>query len=140
MKSYIFALGSLILLLGGCSYKEPHTTKSATIVFKTPSLKFYDKGFIERYDHKIKLTVLNLGVVVTDMEIYQNKVCKNFAVCFDSATFNDKFLDKSYDNDFLYNLFTQENIYFKDKEHGVLIKVIYDQNETDDHNETQISK
>lgn len=127
----------ILFSLSGCSYKQPKTSQSATIIFKTPSLKFNDKGFIERYQDNVRLTVLNLGIVVTDMRIYKDKVCKNFALCFDGATFNDKFLDKSYEKDFMYNLFTQENINFKDKEHGILIKVIYDVQENIENNETR---
>ena len=113
----------------GCSYKQPIYTKSATIVFKTPTIKYNDKCFIERYDDNVRLTILDLGVVIADMKIYQDKVCKNFLMCFDADRFNEKFLDKSYEKDFLYNLFIREDIYFKDREHGVLIKVMYDEEE-----------
>ncbi len=133
MYTRVICITFLLFGLAGCTYKQPKTTQSATIVFKTPSLKFHDKGFIERYQDNVRLTILNLGVVVTDMTIYKDKVCKNFALCFDGATFNEKFLDKSYDQDFMYNLFTQKDINFKDKVHGILIKVIYD----DQNNETK---
>jgi hypothetical protein len=126
----------LLFMVTGCSYKQPLSSRSATIAFKTPTLKFYDKGFIERYENSVKLTIFNLGVVVIDMSIYKDKVCKNALLCYDGDTFNDKFLDKSYGEDFLYNLFIQDDIYFKDQKNGILIKVIYDKNEVIENNET----
>jgi hypothetical protein len=135
---YRFLISLIFLfIVTGCSYKQPVQIKSATIVFKTPTLKFYDKGFLERYEDNVKLTILNLGVVVTEMTIYKNKVCKNFVLCYDGDTFNDNFLNKSYAKDFLYTLFTQDNISFKDPKNGILIKVIYDKEENSENNDTQ---
>jgi hypothetical protein len=120
----------------GCSYKQPLSSRSATITLKTPTLKFYDKGFIKKYEDRVEVTIFNLGVVVTDMSIYKDKVCKNALLCYDGDTFNDKFLDKSYEKDFLYNLFIQDDISFKDQKNGILIKVLYDKNEVCENNET----
>lgn len=119
-----------VFIVTGCSYKQPLSSRTATIAFKTPNLKFYDKGFINRYEDSVELIILNLGVVVTDMTIYEDKVCKNVMLCYDGDTFNDKFLDKSYGKDFLYKLFTRDDIYFKDLKNGILIKVLYDKNST----------
>ncbi|MDD2698605.1 MAG: hypothetical protein PHF17_07390 [Arcobacteraceae bacterium] len=126
-----------IVIFTGCGYKQPFLTRSATIVFKTPTIKYHDKCFIERYEDNVKLTILDVGVVVTDMTIYQDKICKNFILCFDANSFNERFLDKSYERDFLYNLFTKEDIYFKDKEKSILIKVIYDKEEKIENNATK---
>lgn len=125
-----------VFIVTGCSYKQPLSSRTATIAFKTPNLKFYDKGFINRYEDSVELIILNLGVVVTDMTIYEDKVCKNVMLCYDGDTFNDKFLDKSYGKDFLYKLFTRDDIYFKDLKNGILIKVLYDKNSTTTSSET----
>jgi hypothetical protein len=112
-------------------------SKSATIIFKTPNVKFYDKGFIEKYDDRVQLTVFDLGTVVLDLTIYEDKICKNFPVCIDSDKFNREFFNTSYEKDFLYKLFTKEDINFKDKEKGIMIKVIYDKEENGENNETK---
>jgi hypothetical protein len=46
-------------------------------------------------------------------------------------------LNKSYAKDFLYTLFTQDDISFKDPPNGILIEVIYDKEENSENNETQ---
>ncbi len=130
-----FIVSSFLFIATGCSQKQLVSSRSATIVFKTPSLKFYDQGFIERYEDSVRLTILNLGVVIADMTIYKDKVCKNFVLCYDGDVFNDNFLNKSYAKDFLYTLFTQDDISFKDPENGILIKVIYDKEETSENSE-----
>jgi len=133
-----FILSLLIIIFTGCGYKQPVSTKSATVVVKTPNLKFYDKGFIEKYQDKVRLTIFNFGVVIDDMTIYKDRVCKNFILCMDAAEFNSNYLDESYEKDFLYNLFNDEDINFKDKENGILIRILYDKNE--DENNTTLEK
>ncbi len=127
IKGYLFFV--FIIFLTGCSVKQPVVTKSAIITFKTKKFKFNDQGFIEKYDDKVKLTILALGVTESEITIYKDKICKNSISCFDSDRFNEQFLDESYEKDFLYNLFNKEDIDFKDKEHRVFIKVIYNQKE-----------
>jgi len=122
MTRYILFL-LFILLITGCSYKQPTISKSSVVIFKTPLLKFYDKGFINTYDDHIHLQIFEVGQVVLDLLIYKDKICENSFKCMDAESFNAKYLDSSYKEDFLYNLFSQKNIYYKDKEHGILIKV-----------------
>jgi hypothetical protein len=114
----------LIFLLSGCSLKQPIVSQSATIIFKTPTMKFYDKGFITKYEDYIHLQILNIGVVVLNLKIYENMVCQDTLECLDNKEFNLKYLSKNYDDKFLYNLFSKEkNIRFKDKKSNIFIKV-----------------
>ena len=86
-------------------------------------MKFYDKGFIFYYDDYVNLQLLNIGNVVLDMSIYPDKICKSSFECLDANSFNERFLHKSYKKSFLYDLFQQNTIYFKDKKNKILIKV-----------------
>jgi len=112
-----------IFLLIGCSNKQPIKSISSTIIIKTPIMKFYDKGFIYYYDDFIHLQLLNIGTIVLNLEIYKDKICKSTFECLNSSEFNQKYLNKAYKNDFLYTLFQNKNIYFKDKINKILIKV-----------------
>jgi len=122
MKYFII----FILLFSGCAIKQPIKTSSATILFKTPFMKFYDKGFISKYDDKIELNILNAGQTVLHLEIYKDQVCSSTFKCLQSKEFNKIYLNKSYSKQFLYKLFSQSNIKFKDKKNHILIKVIPD--------------
>ncbi len=113
----------LIIVLTGCSIKQPTLSQSAIIIFKTPVMKFYDKGFVTHYDKYIHLQVLNVGKVVLDLEIYKNKICEGTFQCMSAKEFNIKYLNKDYNKDFMFNLFKKDKVYFKDKKNNILIKV-----------------
>jgi len=112
-----------IFLFVGCSYKQPQLKQSATIIFKTPLMKFYDKGFVTHYDKYIHLQVLNLGKVVLDLEIYKNKICQGTFQCLSGKDFNAKYLNAKYEDNFMFELFSKNKVYFKDKKNKILIKV-----------------
>jgi hypothetical protein len=114
---------SFIFIFTGCSIKQPIKSRSATIIFKTPNIKFYDKGFITKYEDKIHLQIFNVGRLVLDLKIYKDEVCQGTLQCINSKEFNSQYFHKSYKDDFLYNLFSQNKIYFKDRQNGILIKV-----------------
>ena len=98
-------------------------SKSATILFKTPNMKFYDKGFVTKYDDHIDLQIFNAGTLVLKLLIYKDEICQNSFKCIDSKQFNKEYLSTKYNNDFLYNLFLEEKVYFRDNKNHILIKV-----------------
>jgi len=111
-----------IVLFTAC-FTQPTKSKSAIVIFKTPYLKFYDKGFITTYDDHIHLQIYNAGQVGLNLLIYKDRVCKSTFACQDSKEFNNQYLSSSYRDDFLYTLFSKQKIYFKDKKNKILIKV-----------------
>lgn len=112
-----------VLLLGGCSVKKPIIAKSVTVILKTPTMKFYDKGFVTRYTDYIHLQVLNFGNVVLNLKIYENEICKSTFECVSSKEFNKQYLNENYSDNFMYNLFKNDIVRFKDKKNNILIKV-----------------
>ena len=121
MKYFIYII--LIVFFTSCASKQPHISKSAIVIFKTPSMKFYDKGFVKVYDKYINLQIYNSGQVALNLDIYKEKICKGFLQCMSSKEFNNNYLISSYSSDFLYNLFNKKNIYFKDTQNKIFIKV-----------------
>ncbi len=120
-RQIILLLSALFII--GCSTKQPIRSSAHTVIFKTPAMKFYDKGFITRYDDHINLEIYNIGQLVLYLDIYRDKVCQSALKCMKAKEFNLTYLHNSYKDDFLYNLFSQENIYHKDKKNNILIKV-----------------
>lgn len=123
MKKHILITLFFVFIIQGCALKQNVTTTSHTIVFKTPVFKFYDRGFITKYNNHIKLQIYNAGHVVLYLDIYKNRICQSTFQCIKAKEFNRKYLHNSYKDDFLYNLFSQEKIYHKDKKNNILIKV-----------------
>ena len=118
----IFIISIVSILITGC-LNTPVVSKSAIIIFKTPSLKFYDRGFITTYDDHIHLQVYNAGQVGLNLLIYKDRICQTTFKCQDSKEFNKQYLSGNYSSDFLYTLFLKQKIYFKDKKNKILIKV-----------------
>lgn len=119
---YIILINILFI---GCSFTTPKTASSATILIKTPTMKFYDKGFINRYANYVEVQIYSAGQTVLDLKIYEDRVCKSTFKCITSLKFNEENLDKSYENDFLLKLFTrnEKNYVFRDSKNRVLIKI-----------------
>ena len=113
----------VVVFFTSCASKQPIKSNGAVIIFKTPSMKFYDKGFVKVYDRYINLQIYNTGVVALNLDIHKDKVCKGFLQCMDSSEFNKKYLSDTYEDSFLYELFSSKKIYFKDKVNKVFIKV-----------------
>lgn len=86
-------------------------------------MKYHDNGFIVYYNNYVHLQLLNIGNVILDLSIYKDKICKGTFRCISSKKFNKEYINSAYSDDFLYNLFTSTNIYFKDKKNKILIKV-----------------
>lgn len=107
----------------GCASKHPIKSRSSTIIIKTPTMKYYDNGFIVYYKDYVKLQLLNIGKVILDLEIYPNKICKSTFECVSAKDFNKEYLNATYDEDFLYKLFKSNEINYKDKRNNILIKV-----------------
>ena len=107
----------------GCASKKPIHSMSSTIIIKTPTMKYYDKGFIYYYDDYIKLQLLNLGKVILALKIYPNKICKSTFECVSSQDFNKDYLHETYKDDFLYKLFKSKKVNYKDRINNILIKV-----------------
>jgi len=122
MKTIIPVLIAFIFFIG-CASKIPIYTKSSTIIFKTPNMKFYDKGFIYKFDDHIQVQIFEVGHLVLDMKIYKDEVCRSSLECISSKEFNRLYLHSSYKDNFLYELFLKNKIYHKDRKNNILIKV-----------------
>lgn len=116
---FIFSFNTI-----GCSHKKPIVSKSTIIIFKTPIMKFYDKGFVTTYNDHIHLQIFNTGILALDLKIYSDKICQSTFKCIDSDKFNNQYLSNKYPTDFLYKLFIQDKIYYKDKINNIFIKVL----------------
>lgn len=88
-------------------------------------MKFYDKGFIYKYNDYTQVQIFSAGMAILDMKIYDDQVCKSTFKCQDLKTFNKENLNESYEDDFIKKLFEKNDkeIIHRDKENGILIKI-----------------
>lgn len=88
-------------------------------------MKFYDKGFINKYDNFTQVQIFSAGTAILDMKIYEDVICSSTFKCQDLETFNKQNLHKSYDKGFIKELFekNQKEIVHRDRENRILIKI-----------------
>ena len=123
LKIYLYMI--IFLLFIGCSIKQPKFSQSAIILLKTPTMKFYDTGFIYQYDDYTKVQIFNVGNILLDLDIYKDKICKGILQCVSSKKFNKKHFSSTYKDNFLKTIFDKKDkiVKFKDKKNQVLIKI-----------------
>ena len=95
----------LMFLLTSCAIKEPLISSSATILIKTPSMKFYDRGFINIFPTYTQVQVFSAGNLVLNLKIYEERICRDTFECQTLKQFNKEYLSSTYADDFLKKLF-----------------------------------
>ncbi len=88
-------------------------------------MKFYDKGFISKFNDYTEVQILSAGTTVLKLKIYDNQICKDTFNCQSLKSFNNEFLHHSYDDNFIKELFEIEGkeIIHRDKKNNILIKI-----------------
>ncbi|WP_345985227.1 hypothetical protein WCX49_11515 [Sulfurimonas sp. HSL-1656] len=149
LRSWLFA-ALVAVLFGGCTMKKPPETEAYVVVFKTPQWRFADTGYIRKGDGVAELEVFEAGQRILRLQV-ETLVCTEGEGCLSKSAFNAKYLSADYPDDLFYHLLrgeaimerknlvhtdagfeqniggivyrvTPEQIYFKDFEHGILIK------------------
>jgi hypothetical protein len=154
-KFYTLWASAFILLLSGCGARPFVQTDAATIIMKTPKIKFADTGYIRSNEDLVALELFSAGQAVGKFEI-ENMVCVEGEGCMRKSSFNAEYLSAKYPDTLMENIlrskpiydrqnlvenehgFTQiiideyvdikykvtdRQIYFKDRENRVLIKI-----------------
>ncbi|MEA1915182.1 MAG: hypothetical protein U9N30_07680 [Campylobacterota bacterium] len=112
------------MFFAGCAQNQPQLTQSAKILIKTPSMKFYDVGFVSRFQNHTEVQIYSAGASILQLKIYKDRVCRDTFECQSLKEFNASNLHKSYAEDFLYQLFQQSKINYTDTKNRIRIKVI----------------
>ena len=98
-------------LLSGCSYINPKRDSTPVfVVWKSPSMKFADQGFLIDYKDKTKLEVYASAQPVADISISKNLVCSGM-MCMSKEEFNKKYLSSSYPDDLIDNILHGQKIF-----------------------------
>ncbi len=98
----IFIMG---FLLSACASKEYVQQNSAYIMFKTPTFKYADMGFIYENEEEIKIEIYGTGQALMSLEISETSVCMSLLECMGKRDFNQKVLSAMYPEDLLENIF-----------------------------------
>jgi len=109
-KKIIFIVW-LIPFLEGCVPKVYQKQKSVFIVFKTPSFKYADLGFVYENSEALKVELYGSGEALVSLSIDNNFICMSLFECMTPDYFNQKVLSEYYPKNILNNIFRGKKIF-----------------------------
>jgi len=98
-------------LLSACVSKNYVTQNSALIIFKTPTFKYADMGFIYENEEEIKVEIYSSGQALMSLEISETTVCMSLLECMGKSAFNAEVLSSMYPEDIVENIFRGKVIF-----------------------------
>jgi hypothetical protein len=101
----------ILVLMSACTPKEYTRQQSIFIVFKTPTFKHADLGFIYENDKEIKVEIYGVGQPLLSLEISQSSVCMSLLECMSKVRFNKMVLSENYPQSILENIFIGKSIF-----------------------------
>ena len=102
------------LFLSGCVEPQPKKTQSALIVWKSPSIRYADMGFISDSGRQLQAEIYGSGSALMRLKIDGNSICMSRFKCMSKERFNREFLSAHYPGDTLENIFRGKPIFSGD--------------------------
>jgi hypothetical protein len=111
LKKSIFLVASSIIL-ASCSAVAPAPTKqkSLFVIWKSPSLKYADQGFLYVLPNKLKFEIYASGQPALKLSIASSQICTG-PLCMSKESFNAKYLSKYYPKDTLESILMGKPIF-----------------------------
>jgi hypothetical protein len=94
----------------GCKDTPYINENVAYIVFKTPTFKYADMGFVYSNQNKIKLQIYSNAQSIMSLVVTKSNVCLSALKCMSSKQFNQKVLSKYYPDTILQNILSAKTI------------------------------
>ena len=104
----------ILLFFQACGTPSYLKENAALIVFKTPTFKYADMGFIYENRNEVKAEIYGTGQALMSLKISESSVCMSLLECMSKESFNKTVLSSMYPNEVLDNIFRGKPI-FKDK-------------------------
>ena len=98
-------------LLTACTPKQYVEQNAALIVFKTPTFKYADMGFIYENSEEVKAEIYGSGQALMTLEISQSHVCMSRFECMGKKSFNQEVLSALYPDEILDDVFRGKVIF-----------------------------
>ena len=108
-KKIVFLM--LIFVWSACTSKQYVEQNAALIVFKTPTFKYADMGFIYENSDEVKAEIYGSGQALMNLEISKNSVCMSLFECMGKKSFNKQVLSSLYPDTILDNIFRGKVIF-----------------------------
>ena len=102
------------LFFQACGTPSYLKENAALIVFKTPTFRYADMGFIYENKNEVKAEIYGSGQALMTLKITEPSVCMSLLECMSKESFNRSVLSSMYPNEILDNIFRGKPI-FKEK-------------------------
>ena len=124
----IIAITSLVFFLTACGTQPYKKENAAFIVFKTPTFKYADMGFVYEKRNEVKAEIYGSGQALMSWTIKQDTVCMSLLACMSKKDFNAQVLHVAYPQNILDNILRGKAIYggqnIKKNSNGFTQKII----------------
>ncbi len=113
-KINILVASAIGLAISGCVGSMPkyQTSKGTMIVFKTPTMRYADQGFVSIADSETKVEIYGSGQAVMRLRITPSEVCVSKMACMSKKEFNAKVLgNPNYPDTLIENIFKGKPIF-----------------------------
>ena len=104
-RKIIFPILGLVFFLSACGSQPYLKENSAFIVFKTPSFKYADMGFIYENNSEVKAEIYGSGQALMSLTISGDSVCMSLFACMSRKEFNQQVLSVAYPDAILEHIF-----------------------------------
>ncbi len=101
----LLPLFGLFFVLSACGTQPYLKENTAFILFKTPTFKYADMGFVYENTQEVKAEIYGSGQALLSLTVKGDSVCSSFLACMPAGTFNAHVLSASYPSTLLNNIF-----------------------------------
>jgi hypothetical protein len=112
-KSSLLGIVVLVLGMNGCVEHTYTKQSSAVILFKTPTFKYADAGFIYENPGEMKVEIYQSGQALASLQIKEGRICMSSFECMRAEEFNARVLHKAYPGSLLKEVFSSKPIFDK---------------------------
>jgi hypothetical protein len=84
---------------------------AALIVFKTPTFRYADMGFVYENSDEVKVEIYGSGQALMSLRIGREQVCMSRLECMDKTQFNRRVLSRFYPDSILDHIFRGEALF-----------------------------
>ncbi len=109
-KLIIAVLGT-IFFFSACGTQPYKSENTALIVFKTPTFKYADMGFVYENSDEVKAEIYGSGQALMSLTITQSSVCMSQFACMPKQQFNQQVLSAVYPDNILDDVFRGKAIF-----------------------------
>ena len=124
----IIAFIAVLFFLQACGTIKYEKENSALIIFKTPTFKYADMGFIYEHPKEVKAEIYGNGKALMSLKISQSSVCMSLFECMSKEGFNKSVLNMAYPKNILDHIFRGQALFngknMKKKRNGFTQKIM----------------